>query len=359
MICNSMDFDFKLFDKPVSYYQSMINDIENAKKYVYLEIYRFNNDPEGAKFRDVLAKKAKQGIEVKLLLDSWGTSTGLSFFMDIIKNGGEVRFFKKIKFFFDFFTKNHRRNHKKLLIIDDKISYIGSGNIAAYSIDWRELMLRLHSDIALHFKKIFLYDYKNYNKYKYNQRGYFKNIKFQEFTILRDRPSIVQQRIRRKFIKLIKTAEKNIIIETPYFLPGYKLRKALADAGKKGVDVKILTPKYSDVRIVDILRDRYLGKYYINNVKILFFLPVNLHSKLLMIDNKTFLMGSSNFDYRSSRYQHEICLMGTNKNIIKSLNKHISVTLKYCEHFNYEEWLKRPLILRFYEWLLLPLRYLL
>lgn len=353
-----MDLDFKLFDKPVFYYRSMINDIDNAKNYIYLEIYRFNNDQQGIKFRDKLVEKAKQGVKVKLLLDSWGTSTALSFFTDIIKNGGEVRFYKKIKLFFDFFTKNHKRNHRKLLIIDDEISYIGSGNIAAYSIDWRELMLRLNSDIALNFKKIFLYDFKNYNRYIYNQKGFLKNIYYKEYTIIRDRPSIIHQRIRRTFIELIKKAEKEIIVETPYFLPGYKLRKALMDAGKKGVDVKILSPKYSDVHMVDFLRDRYLGKYYLNNVKALFFLPVNLHAKLLMIDNKTFLIGSSNFDYRSSRYQHEICLMGTDKDIIASLIEHTKETLKYCEYFNYENWLKRPLGLRFYEWLLLPLRHL-
>ncbi len=135
--------DVALFDNPVLFNQAMLDDIAAAKESVFLEMYKFGHDGNGERFRDLLVKKCAEGLQVKLLLDSWGTPPNPAFFGEISKNGGEVRYFKKIRFFLDFFTKNHRRNHRKLLIIDDRITYIGSANITSYSMNWRELVLKL------------------------------------------------------------------------------------------------------------------------------------------------------------------------------------------------------------------------
>ena len=147
--------EYKFYDDPLQFYNAMLDDIARAKKYIYLETYRFNNDFIGIKFRDALARKSKQGVEIKLLMDSWGTSVPVSFFQEIVQHNGEIRYFQKIKLFWDFFTKNHKRNHRKLLIIDDVVSYIGSANLTAYSLNWRESVLRIQSDIAESFKKVF------------------------------------------------------------------------------------------------------------------------------------------------------------------------------------------------------------
>lgn len=135
--------EYMFFQETIKLYSSMIDDIANAKDSIYLETYRFGNDSVGMLFRDVLTKKSKEGVKIKLLLDSWGSSLSEAFFSDLIAQGGHVRFFKKLRFFFDPFTKNHRRNHRKLLVIDSRISYIGSANIAAHSLHWRELVLRI------------------------------------------------------------------------------------------------------------------------------------------------------------------------------------------------------------------------
>jgi cardiolipin synthase len=154
-------------------------------------------------------------------------------------------------------------------------------------------------------------------------------------------------------------AKKEILIETPYFLPGFKLRKALMEAGERGVDVKIIVPKNSDVKIVDILRNKYLGMFFKRKVEILFYTPNNLHAKCLLIDNEIFSIGSPNFDYRSFRYQYEIALVGSHEKTNKAIRDHISKTMLDCESFDYEKWKSRPLIEKLVEWLMLPLRYLL
>ena len=151
----SKDLQIKMYSDPLVFYAAMLDDIQDATRYIYLEIYRFRNDPIGIRFRDNLIQKCREGIEVKLLIDSWGASSSIAFFKDLIDAGGEVKFFKQIRLTWDTFTKNHRRDHRKILVIDDHITYIGSANIVSYAINWRESMFRIKGEIALNFKELF------------------------------------------------------------------------------------------------------------------------------------------------------------------------------------------------------------
>lgn len=350
----------QFFDDPIKYYNSMLDDILSAKKYVFIETYKFGHHTIGIKFRDALIRKAREGVEVKVLIDSWGGSPIPEHFFDTLKDeGGEIRYFQKIKINIDFFTRSHRRNHRKLLIIDDEITYIGSSNITDYNLIWRESVLRVFGDISVRFKKVFLKDFDLYNKYIRYKRSFTRVIRYGNCEILRDVPSITRQKIKKRYEYLIRNAVKEIVIETPYFLPGFFLRKELMDAANRGVEVKVIIPQHSDVRLVNILHGRYLEMLHNNNIKFLYFTTHNLHAKVVMIDNKVFSVGSPNFDYRSFRYMHEIALIGTNTEIIGMIREHINETIKLCEPFNYKAWTKRPRIQKFFEWLVLPLRHLL
>jgi len=350
------DHKFILYDDPLRIYAAMLDDIERATHYVYIETYKYGNDSIGLKFREVLTKKAKQGVEIKVMIDSWGAYVNEQFFSELISYGGEVRFFKKI-WIFDSFTKTHRRNHRKLVIIDDKISYISSVNITNYSMNWRESSLRMEGEISKPFKKIFLEHYKLYNKYIYDKFANTKAVKFHSFEIMPDVPSTLIQLTRLKFLALIKEAKKSFVIETPYFLPGSYVRKAILDAAERGILIKIIIPYHSDVSMVDILRNKYLGELHHANIDILFFKPKNIHAKIFVVDQRRFIIGSSNFDYRSFRFMHEINLFGKDRTISKQLNEHISKTIEDCEPFNYDYWLKRPKIEKFLEAMLVPFRH--
>lgn len=351
---------YHLFDDPLRYYNEMIEDIEKARKYIYIETFRVGKDEIGERFRRVLTKKAKEGVEVKLLIDYWGAGPiDHDYFKKLIKFKGEVRFFEKIKFNSDIFTRSHRRNHRKLLLIDDEITYIGSSNLTAYNINWRESMLRMKSNITVTFVKIFKQDYKNYNIYSFHKPYKIQLIKHDGFEIVRDVPSIARKQINQKFIKLIKNAQSRVTIETPYFLPGYFLRKSLMDAAQRGVSVNIVLPKHSDVTLIDILRNKYFGMMYKTGVNFLFYELNNLHAKMMLVDKKIFAIGSSNFDYRSFRYMYEIMLIGNNKEIANQVNNHMKISISDSIKFDYNHWKKRPLINKFFEWLLLPFRHLL
>jgi cardiolipin synthase A/B len=336
----------------------MLSDIEQAEKYIFLETYKFGNDEIGHLFREALTLKAKQGIKVKLMVDSWGVSYTESFFSELIAHGGEVRFFRKIKFTFDFFTRNHRRNHRKLLIIDDKTCYIGSANITGYSMDWRESVLKLTGGIAESFRKSFLESFRIYNKYIFNKFSFKKIIHVHEFEIVQDNPSIYRQQIKNKLERLISKAKQEVLIESPYFLPGFRLRKILTQVAGKGVKITIILPQHSDVRAVDLLRNKYMGYYFKNNIQIVFYTPNNLHAKVLLIDGETFGLGSPNFDYRSFRYQHEIMLFGKHKGIVSEVRNHINQTLENCLEFDHVAWMRRPKFEKMLGWMLLPFRHL-
>jgi len=352
---------YHLFSDPFQYYDQMISDIEAARKYIYVETFRVGKDEIGQRFRSVLTKMAKTGVEVRMLIDYWGAgSVTHDYFKELIEYGGEVRFFEKIKYNTDIFTRGHKRNHRKLLLIDDDLSWIGSSNLTGYNVNWRESMLRLKSEsLTFSLTKIFMQDFRIYNRYIFNKAHNTRMVRVEKFEIYRDAPSIAIKRINLKFIKMMKSARKTVFIETPYFLPGFLLRKAMIDAAKRGVKVTVILPNHSDVNLVDILRNKYLGPLHSSGIQFLFYRPNNLHAKLLLVDNQSFAIGSSNFDYRSFRYMYEIILVGNEKSIIKQVREHVKETIVDTIPFDILKWKNRPLINKFFEWVLLPFRHLL
>ena len=350
---------YLVIDDTLQYYNLMLADIAQAKEFIFLESYKFANDHMGVRFRDALTARAKDGVRIKILIDSWGRGpVSETFFSELIRNGGEVKFFEKIKINSDIFTRGHRRDHRKIVIIDDEICYMGSANITGYNLNWRELCLRMEGELAVLFKKVFLENFNAFNPFIITNKVTFtRTIRSGTFEIIRDVPSIQFQRLRKRYTQLIRHAEKSVVIETPYFLPGFKLRKAMMDASKRGVDVKVIMPKHSDVRMVDILRNKYLGMLHEAGIHLLFYFPHNLHAKMLMIDGEIFSISSANFDFRSFRYQYEIALIGSDPEIVRQLQNHIDGTIRNSQPLDFEEFKRRPLIEKIFEYFLLPFRH--
>ena len=324
-------------------YSSMLRDIENAQKEILLETYIFENDYIGRQFRAVLTKKVREGVRVRLLIDSWGSKIRKPFFRKLIKAGGEVRFFRELRYALRWFNSNHERNHRKLLLIDREVSYIGSINITASSLGWRELVLRINSPLTNGFRRLFLRTWKHFNLITTKK---MRKISYDEFEIIPDFPSQIDRPTEKRYRRLIRKAKREILIETPYFIPSPIIRSALKKAVKRGVEVKIVLPEHSDVRLVDVLRNRYLGRLYLMGVK-MFYYPAVLHSKLLIVDDELFLLGSSNLDYRSFIHQYEVNLLGRDKEILRDLKDYFNEGLGASHPFNYDSWKARTLKSRF------------
>jgi len=340
--------EFEVLSEPKKIYLRMLNDIEKAQKSIYLETYIYDDDSIGDKFLKLLIKKAKQGVRVKLLLDAMGSSADRGYFKELVALGGEVKFFREIRYVFRFFSENHQRNHRKLLLIDDRISYMGSSNITNNCLDWRELVIRLTGNISEHF--VISFD-KSWNLAGGISATKIRSMFHRGYEIIQDIPS--KFRIRRpyetKFIHLINSAKKIVRIETPYFVPPRNVRRSIVRALKRGVEVVLILPQKSDLFFIDAARNLYLGKLLRKGTKIYYFTPSPMHSKLLIVDSKFFLLGSSNLDYRSLHHQHEINLVGKNRKIINELERHFSETLSQSREETYAQWKNRSRITRFFE----------
>lgn len=345
---------FKVFSQPKLLYEEMIHDILNAKKQIFLETYIYEDDYVGLKFKQALLKKVKEGIKIKLLIDSWGSTVTKQYFQELIDLGAEVIFFREIKYLIRIFSKNHERNHRKLLIVDNNIVYVGSANITGVYIESRELVLKLEGDIANSFIKSFNRIWKAHGKVT-NKK--IMSIMHGNFEIINDIPSHYWRITESKYLQLIKNSKKLILIETPYFVPSARIRNALARAVKRGVKIKIVIPYDSNVFLVDIVRSRYLGELHKKGVEIYYYKPRLLHSKLMMVDNEFFLLGSSNLDYRSFLYLYEINFLGTDKKILRALNEYFQETIKDTIPFSIKEWKKRSSFRKIMELFMYRLRH--
>lgn len=337
---------YTIISSPKQLYRLMLADIKKAKKSVYLETYIYDKDKIGAQFRDALTKKAQEGIKVYILIDAWGAQANKNYFKELIAKGGKVKFFRELRYVIRVFSKNHERNHRKLLLIDDNISYMGSANITSKCLKWRELVLRLKGKITKRLKHSFKQHWKMANDWTIRRFDQIHHIADESFEIIQDFPSELHKLTERRYIELINKSQEKVRIVTPYFVPSLGIRRAFRKALKRGVKIRIIIPKKSDVPIVDLVRTRYLGKLHRQGVKISYYHTGQLHAKLLIVDDQFFLLGSSNLDYRSFMYQYEINLIGKDKKLITSLIEYFRDTLEHSIPFNYTSWLGRSKIIQ-------------
>lgn len=354
--------DYKFYSFSSLWYDDLLNDIYNAEKYIYLETFRISDDIIGKQLCKALINSHNRGVKVRVLADWWGTGATNSCIQMLMREKIEVRLFKKFIPSIFLFSSNHRRDHRKIIAIDDRISYIGSANFTIYCTRWRESILRIEGKITTIFKKVFADNYKMYNKdlTHYSIRKAFRRtIRYNDFFFIREVPSVFSQRIKKNYVRMMQQAQSSIVIETPYFLPGYRIYKELIQAIKRGVEVKILVPKSSDVKIVDYVRESILGKLHKRGAKILYYNLGNLHSKLLTIDDTWFSVGSANMDHRSFKYMFEIALLGNNPVVNALVNEHISHTQNMSLEFDVKIWKSRPLFKRILALMIAPFSHLL
>lgn len=353
---------YKMYSSSAHWYDDLILDIQNAVSFIYIETFRMMEDEVGERICNALIEKVKQGIRVRLLVDWWGTKTSNVYIKNLSEAGAEVRYFQKLVVSIALFSRNHMRDHRKIVVIDNEIGYIGSANFSQYSTQWRESILRIKGNVAVILKKIFMDNYKIYDKdifHPWVKKAFKRTILFDKFYFIREVPSVLSQRIKKNYVRLIQRAKHSITIETPYFIPGYRIYKELINAARRGVEINIIVPKSSDLKPIDYLRDAIWDKLYKKGIHIFFYTKNNLHSKLLLIDNQTFSIGSANFDHRSFKYMFEVAMISDNITVKQLIKQHIDETLNNTIAFDIKLWKNRPLFKRILALLCMPIRHLL
>lgn len=296
-----------------AFFPALLKDIAQAKHHIHIDIYIFEDDALGYMIADALIDKAKQGIHVRIIYDDVGCwRVEHRFFERMREEGIEVAPYLPVRFP-SFTSKVNYRNHRKLVIVDGKVGYIGGMNIALRYVKgtteqpWRDTMLRLTGGAVYGLQRAFLVDWYFVDRTLITDRIYyppFSEIESQTSNncltqIVTSGPTNPYPEIMQGYVRIIQSAHRYIYIETPYFLPNEPVLFALKTAAMAGVDVRILCPCRPDSRFVEWASRSYLREAHEAGVKIYLYQSGFLHSKLMVCDDALTTCGSTNVDFRS------------------------------------------------------------
>ncbi|WP_369903418.1 cardiolipin synthase [Bacillus manliponensis] len=304
--------NFQLYTSGQTLYDNLFFDIAHAKEHIHILFFIVKNDEVSHTFLNLLMKKAKEGIEVRLLLDRLGSHyVSKETITQLREHGIAFSFSHKIRPPFLFFTAN-QRNHRKITIIDGEIGYLGGFNIGEEYLGhnpnlgpWRDYHLRITGEGVLDLQNQFLHDWQGDTKEKLIQEArFFKSL--QKGTTPHQFVPTNGAYLEETFLHLIQKAEKKLYIGTPYFIPGKKVLHALQTARKRGVQITILVPKKADHPFVREAKLPYCRNLIAAGCNIYEFQNGFFHAKLIMIDDQICDIGTANFDMRSLYINHEI-----------------------------------------------------
>ncbi|MBW8851647.1 MAG: cardiolipin synthase [Xanthomonadales bacterium] len=314
--------DVRLLVDGAATYDALIEAIGQARHHVHLEYYIYTPDESGGALREALIACARRGVKVRLLLDAIGSGKcSRAFLAPLVEAGGEVAWFHPTRFW-RFWSRPwlNMRTHRKIAVIDTRIGFTGGINITDDENDrlrsdaYRDLHLRLEGDIVRSLQLVFAEDW----LYATGQRGFLDDI-VQALPPAEAGPISVQavtsgpdgawEPIHRLQVNLIHAARERVWLVTPYFVPGEAAMMALTSAALAGLDVRLLVPRLSDSRLVTLAARSYYDDLLAAGVKIHEYGPRMLHTKALLVDDGSAMLGSANFDHRSFRLNFEIALL--------------------------------------------------
>ena len=268
------------------------------------------NDEIGRYFLDALAEKAREGVEVRLLLDSMGSrQINDKVLAEFISAGGKRAYFFPRKFNLVNLDFNYR-NHRKLAVIDGRIGYIGGFNVAREYLGkkkkfgyWRDTHIRLTGQSVQDINARFILDWRAASHENIIlSEAFYSNVISEGSTgiqILSSGPDSVKEEVKRSLMKMITSAERNIYIQTPYFVPDDSILESLKMAAQCGVDVRVMIPCRPDHPFVYWATYAYAGELVRSGGRVFIYEKGFLHSKTMAVDGEVGTVGSANFDRRS------------------------------------------------------------
>lgn len=341
-------------------FDNLKKDLLKASKSIYLQYYIFLDDKIGCEIAEILKRKSREGVEVKVIYDHVGSFSAKNrFFKDMRENGIEVHPFFRVNFP-QFANRINWRNHRKIVVIDGEIGYIGGMNIAdryAYGNGktkelWRDTHFRITGDIVESLLHSFLVDWNFRNKEPYfptlpqHHQSVKNNTGIQLVT---GGPISTWDNLSLMFLKAISSSKRLIWIQTPYFLPTDALLNALKAAALSNIDVRIMMPAHTDSLLLHYASFSYISQCLAAGIKIYLYKPGMLHAKSMVIDDDLVTAGSTNFDFRSFENNFECNLFIHDPDLNARMRDIFYQDMKECEKLKKEEWKKRPLGEKFLE----------
>lgn len=291
-------------------------DLLKAKNFIHLQYYILANDNIGSEIISILKQKASEGVEVRVIVDdvgSWDLKS--DYFDDLRKNGIEIYSFLKVRFPL-FTSKVNYRNHRKIVIIDGQVAYLGGINIADKYIEgtkklgaWRDTHIKIEGEAISSLQTIFSIDWFFVSQVELVDKKYYpptEAIDNKIVQICSSGPDYDWPGIMMGYVKLISTAKDYIYIATPYFMPTESVLMALKVAAMGGVDVRIVIPDKSDARITKYSSRSYIKELLNAGIKVYLYQTGFIHSKVIVSDDIIASVGSCNMDFRSFEQNFEV-----------------------------------------------------
>lgn len=356
----TQDNDVELFFSGLDKFNSLLKSIEDAKEYIHMEYYIIRSDTISTRIVEALTRKAKEGVEVKLIYDGMGGRTlPRGFFKELIRAGGEVACF--LPPFSPYLSiRINYRNHRKICVVDGKEGYVGGFNIGdeylGYSKKfgyWRDTHAKIRGTAVKGLQWRFLLDWRFVSGSEIEiSEKYFPKISTQGETgiqIVSSGPDSKWTSIKDGYLKMIINARSKVYIQTPYFIPDDSILEALKIAGLSGVDVRVIIPSKPDHPFVNWASLSYIGELLQAGVKFYTYQEGFMHSKVIVMDDVVSSVGTANLDIRSFKLNFEVNAFIYDENINKEITEKIHEDFKKCKEITIEEYEKRSIVVKFKE----------
>ena len=331
--------------------QSLLRELQQAKRHIHVESYIFEDDAIGRMVRDVLMEKSRAGVEVRVIYDDVGCwHVPNRFFEEMREAGIDVRSFLKVRFP-HFTNKVNYRNHRKIIVIDGSIGFGGGMNLAerymrgfSWGI-WRDTHLMLKGKAVHGLQTAFLLDWYFVDRTLMTSVKYFPRLDNQGASLVQivtSEPVGPWREIMQGLVKAISNAKKYFYMQTPYFLPTEPMLIALQTAALSGVDVRLMLPQRADNRLTHFGSCSYLEDVLQAGVKVYFYQKGFLHSKLMVSDDLLATVGSTNLDFRSFEHNFEVNAFIYDADTALEMREIFLQDQRDCQQVFLKNWKKRP-----------------
>lgn len=334
----------EIYTDGYQFFPALLQAISKARHHIHIDVFIFDNDPLGRLVADALIAKARQGVEVRVIYDDvacWKVPN--SFFERMREESIEVHPFMPVKFP-AFTSKANYRNHRKVIVIDGRVGFIGGMNIALRYIKgfgrgnhhqaWRDTHMRIEGTAVYALQRTFLVDWYFVDHTLITNRTYYPaNIAMPEpclTQIVSSNPTDPWPTIEQGYVKILMTAKRYVYMETPYFMPTEPILFAMRTAALSGVDVRLMIPLHGDSKLVEWASTSYVMETVEAGVKILLYKKGFNHSKLLVSDDAIATCGSANIDFRSFEHDFECNAFFYDTEMTQRLKAVFTEDEKYC-----------------------------
>lgn len=337
-------------------FPEVLEALRNAKHHIHIEYYIYEDDEIGRAIEQILIEKAKAGVDVRFIYDDFGSASIRKTLAKRLRENGVKAFpFYKIKLI-KLASRLNYRNHRKIIVIDGRISFVGGINISekysnAYKgnkLFWRDTHLKLQGDATAILQHIFIGDWNYCSDEKLTiSEDYFPkpevdSTQSKSVQIVSSGPDSDRPNIYYAIIKTIQSAKKEIFLTTPYFIPGETIIDAMKMAALSGVAVKLLVPGISDSFMVNSAAKSYYTELLKAGVQIYLYQKGFVHAKTLVADRCLAIVGTANLDYRSFDLNFEVNAIVYDKELAEELAFNFEKDLQDSVQIDINSWLNRP-----------------